>query len=64
MSQLLKTAAVSRELGTTYHRLFGLIRYGKLPPPARDSSGDYVWTRREVERARRMLGAGRQEVTS
>ena len=51
-----KTAAVVRELGTTYDRLLNLIRFGKMAPPAKDSSGDYCWTEEDVERARKALG--------
>jgi hypothetical protein len=28
---VIKTAMAVRLLGTTYHRLFGLVRYGKIP---------------------------------
>ena len=51
-----KTPVAARELGITYHRLIGLIRFGKLDPvPARDSSGDYIWSDTDLERARRAL---------
>jgi hypothetical protein len=56
-----KTAAVARELGVSYCRLFGLIRYGKLAPPARDSSGHYVWDTRLIDQARKLLRAEEQE---
>jgi hypothetical protein len=51
----LKTQAAVLELGTTYHRLIGLIRFRKIAPPGRDSSGDYVWTSEDLERARLAL---------
>ncbi len=54
-----KTPAAARELGITYHRLIGLIRFDKIEPPARDSSGDYVWTDDDLERARAALNARR-----
>jgi hypothetical protein len=54
-----KTPAAARELGTTYHKLIGLIRFDKIDPPARDTSGDYVWTDGDLERARRALEAPR-----
>jgi hypothetical protein len=38
--QYLKTGAVARRLNVPYHRLFDLIRAGKLPPSIKDSSGD------------------------
>jgi hypothetical protein len=50
-----KTPVVARELQVTYHRLIGLIRYGKITPPGRDSSGDFAWTDEDIERARRAL---------
>jgi hypothetical protein len=52
----LKTPAAARALGTTYHRLMGLIRFDKLnPAPQRDSSGHYVWSPEDMERARAAL---------
>ena len=50
-----KTPAAARELGISYTNLIGLMRYGKLEPPERDSSGDYVWTDADMDRARRAL---------
>jgi hypothetical protein len=52
---VIKTAMAVRLLGTTYHRLFGLVRYGKIPAPQKDSSGDYVWSRRDLAAARKAL---------
>jgi hypothetical protein len=34
MPPYLKTPAAARKLGTSYHRLIGLIRFGKIDPPA------------------------------
>ena len=56
----LKTMAVAAELGVPYHRIFGLLRSGKIVPPGKDTSGDYIWTERELEMARRALAASRQ----
>jgi hypothetical protein len=53
----LKSTAAARQLGVTYSRLFTLIREGKEVPPAKDSSGDYVWTEQDVEAARQALAA-------
>jgi hypothetical protein len=51
-----KTPAAARELGITYHRLIGLVRFDKLDqPPQRDSSGDFIWTDADLERARAAL---------
>jgi hypothetical protein len=52
---IIKTPTAARQLAISYHRLIGLIRYGKIDPPGKDSSGDYVWTEADVERARRAL---------
>jgi hypothetical protein len=52
----LKTPTVARQLGVPYWRVIGLIRWGVIDPPAKDSSGDYVWLPADVERARRALG--------
>jgi hypothetical protein len=53
--QLLKSSVVAELLGVGYHHLFGLIRSRKLAPPGKDSSGDYVWTPADVDRAREVL---------
>jgi hypothetical protein len=50
-----KTPVAAAELKTTYHKLIGLVRFGKIPPPARDSSGDYLWDESDLERARQAL---------
>jgi hypothetical protein len=51
----IKTTAAVAALGTTYHRLIGLIRFGKIGPPEKDISGDYLWTPGDLERARQAL---------
>jgi hypothetical protein len=56
-----KTTAAARELGISYTRLIGLMRYGKITPPERDTSGDYVWTDDDLARARRALTATRRK---
>jgi hypothetical protein len=55
----LKSPAAADALGVTYHRLIGLIRFRKISPPERDSSGDFVWGKSDLERARKAL-AGRK----
>jgi hypothetical protein len=55
-----KTPVAAKELGVTYHVLVGLMRYGKLEPPGRDSSGDYVWTDHDMERAHQALNERRR----
>jgi DNA-binding transcriptional MerR regulator len=56
MSYPPKTPAAARRLGVTYHRLMGLIRFGKIPAPQKDESGDYLWLPEDIERARVALG--------
>jgi hypothetical protein len=51
-----KTREVARDhLKTSYHRLASLLRNDKIPPPAKDISGDYIWTEADIERARQAL---------
>jgi hypothetical protein len=50
-----KTAGAALELNVTYYTLFNLLRHRKMEPPARDSSGDYIWTRSDLSRARKAL---------
>ncbi len=54
----LKTTAAARLLGVPYWRLFALVRDGLVTPP-KDSSGDYVWTDSDIERAREALARRR-----
>ena len=53
----LKTPAAARALKVPYTALVSLIRYGKISAPAKDTSGDYVWTAADIEAARRVLAA-------
>jgi hypothetical protein len=59
MSGYRKTPIAARELGTTYHRLIGLLRFSKIEPPQRDTSGDYIWGDCDLARARQALQEGR-----
>jgi len=52
---LRKTRSAARELGVTYAKLWGVLRSGKMPPPAKDESGDYVWADSDLKRAREAL---------
>ncbi len=56
-----KTAAVARLIQTSYFNLHSMIRTGRIPAPARDDSGHYVWSPEDVERARQALEAARQK---
>ena len=59
MQHSIKTPVAARELGTSYWRLIGLIRCKKLPPPQKDSSGDYQWTEADLAAARTVLARAR-----
>lgn len=56
-----KTPVAARELGISYHQLIGLIRYGVIEPPGRDSSGDYLWDEAGLQRARQALAARKRK---
>jgi hypothetical protein len=56
----LKTAEVARKLGVNYCVIIAGLRNGKFPPPAKDSSGDYVWTPADVDRARQGITLDRR----
>jgi DNA-binding transcriptional MerR regulator len=55
-----KTPIAARELGISYSQLIGLIRYGKIAPPERDTSGDYIWTDADLDRARAAFASKRR----
>jgi hypothetical protein len=58
--KLFKTTEVTRILGAGPWEVVGLLRYDRLlPKPEKDSSGDYLWTEADVERARQALRAHR-----
>jgi hypothetical protein len=56
-----RTLAAAKQLGGSYHQLIYLIRFGQMQAPERDSSGDFIWARADIERARRALGAERND---
>ena len=51
-----KSPIAAAELGITYYRLISLLRSKKLPPPQKDSSGDYLWVDADLAAARKALG--------
>ena len=55
MGHLLKTPVAAKQLNITYTRLMSLIRYGKVTPPQKDSSGDYQWTADDLAAVRKIL---------
>jgi hypothetical protein len=58
----IKTREVSKILGVSYHRVINLIRFFKIAPPRKDSSGDYVWDDQAVQRAWEALNGSRRGV--
>jgi hypothetical protein len=52
----LKTPAAALTLGVPYTQLMSLVRYRKVQPPAKDSSGHYIWSEEDLEAVRRVLG--------
>jgi hypothetical protein len=53
-----KTPVAARQLGKPYWVVYAMVRSGRIPAPPKDSSGDYVWTAADIERARAALAAG------
>jgi DNA-binding transcriptional MerR regulator len=51
----IKTKDAARQLGCKYHQLIYAINTGRLTPPSKDSSGDYIWTIDDIERAKTAL---------
>jgi hypothetical protein len=59
-----KSRDVADHLGISYYELFELLRGQHLTPPAKDSSGDYIWTEEDLERARLALAGRRHKPRS
>jgi hypothetical protein len=51
----LKSGAAAELLGIPYYTLIELMRAKRLAPPAKDSSGQFVWTEADIERARQAV---------
>jgi hypothetical protein len=56
----LKSRQAAARLKISYYRLISLLRSEKLPAPQKDASGDYIWTERDLENARRALDIDRR----
>ena len=52
-----KSREAAELLGVNYHKLINLIRFRKIDPPQRDSSGDYYWLDADIKRAKAALEA-------
>jgi DNA-binding transcriptional MerR regulator len=50
----MKTSQVAKVLNCQYYALMYLVRTGRINP-ARDSSGDLLWTQVEIQRARDIM---------
>jgi hypothetical protein len=50
----IKTTVAAQRLGCSPHQLMYLLRSGKIDV-AKDSSGDYVWTDFDLQRARDVM---------
>jgi hypothetical protein len=61
--RFLKSSGLAQELGIPYTHLFSLLRTGRLERPEKDSSGDYLWTAADINRARRALACDRRRCT-
>lgn len=60
MGDLFKTAIAAQRLGLPYTQLHSLIRNQKIEQPRKDTSGDYVWSERDLEAVRVAMTNGRQ----
>jgi hypothetical protein len=49
---LVKTPIGADQLRYPSYRLLNLLSYRRIARPARDSSGDYLWSADDLERAR------------
>jgi DNA-binding transcriptional MerR regulator len=58
-----KTAEVADQLNVPYHRLAYLIRTRLVPSPAKDASGDLIWSESDVRNAREALAKRRRRGT-
>ncbi len=60
MPPYMKTPAVADLLGVPYWKIVQLLRSRSITPPAKDTSGDFVWVEADVERARQALAVRRR----
>lgn len=56
----IKSVDAARMLNLSYTRLMNLIRYGHIPRPPTDTSGDLWWGRSDLRRARAVLDRRRR----
>ena len=53
----MKTRDVEALLNLAVGKVSHMIRARRFEPPRKDSSGDFVWTKEDIERLRRALAA-------
>jgi hypothetical protein len=56
-----KTRSVCNFLNVRYSHLTCMLRDGRLAPPAKDESGDFVWLDSDIQRAREALAMPRRK---
>jgi predicted DNA-binding transcriptional regulator AlpA len=59
--RLLKTREVMRLLNVASWVIYGMLAEGKLPPPAKDASGDLIWGPKDVAALRAALARPRSK---
>lgn len=52
---LVKSGGAAAVLGIDYRKLYRLLEGGRIRRPAKDTAGDYVWTQRDLVRAKEAL---------
>lgn len=61
VQRFIKTPIAARLLNVPYTRLMSLLRNGKIDPPPKDTSGDYLWSEENLAAASTLLAGGSQE---
>jgi hypothetical protein len=51
------TQEAARALQVSYNIAWNLVRFAHIPPPAKNSSGDYTWSAADLSNARKVLAA-------
>lgn len=56
----LKSRQLVERHGISYHRIVAALRSGKVKPPPKDCSGDYLWAEENVEELMQALATDRR----
>jgi hypothetical protein len=51
----LKTRSAAKAIGVSLPALRSALGSGKLAPPAKDESGDFIWWPEDIERAKSVM---------